>query len=70
VVSSTVSAFIDRHPTIKVLALAFLVLVGGALVAESFHSDVPKGYLYFAMAFSGVVEWINIRLRRGGHAAR
>jgi predicted tellurium resistance membrane protein TerC len=55
VVSSTVNAFIDRHPTIKVLALAFLVLVGGALVAESFHSDIPKGYLYFAMAFSVVV---------------
>ncbi len=64
VVSGAVNAFIDRHPTIKVLALAFLVLVGGALLAESVHWDIPKGYLYFAMAFSGVVEWINIRLRR------
>ena len=64
VVSSAVSAFIDRHPTIKVLALAFLVLVGGALIGESFEWDVPKGYLYFAMAFSAVVEWINLRLRR------
>ncbi|MEA3149394.1 MAG: hypothetical protein QOD56_333, partial [Gammaproteobacteria bacterium] len=63
VVSSAVSTFIDRYPTIKVLALAFLVLVGGALIAESFHWDIPKGYLYFAMAFSAVVESINIRLR-------
>jgi predicted tellurium resistance membrane protein TerC len=64
VVSSAVSTFIDRHPTIKVLALTFLVLVGGALIAESMDLDVPKGYLYFAMAFSAVVEWLNIRLRR------
>ena len=66
VVSSSVSAFIDRYPTIKVLALAFLVLVGGALIAESLDLDIPKGYLYFAMAFAAVVEWLNIRLRRRG----
>jgi predicted tellurium resistance membrane protein TerC len=66
VVSSSVSAFIDRYPTIKVLALAFLVLVGGALIAESLELDIPKGYLYFAMAFAAVVEWLNIRLRRRG----
>jgi predicted tellurium resistance membrane protein TerC len=64
VVSSAVSHFIDRYPTIKVLALAFLVLVGAALIAESLELDIPKGYLYFAMAFSAAVEWINIRLRR------
>jgi predicted tellurium resistance membrane protein TerC len=64
VVSSTVSAFVDRYPTLKVLALAFLVLVGGALIAESVDLDVPKGYMYFAMAFAAVVEWLNIRLRR------
>jgi predicted tellurium resistance membrane protein TerC len=64
VVSSAVSTFIDRYPTIKVLALAFLVLVGGALIAESLNWDIPKGYLYFAMAFSAIVESINIRLRR------
>jgi len=64
VVSSTVSVFIDRYPTIKVLALAFLVLVGVALIAESLDWEIPKSYFYFAMAFSGVVEWINIRLRR------
>jgi predicted tellurium resistance membrane protein TerC len=64
VVSSAISRFIDRYPTIKVLALAFLVLVGAALIAESLELDIPKGYLYFAMAFSAAVEWINIRLRR------
>jgi predicted tellurium resistance membrane protein TerC len=64
VVSSAVSHFIDRYPTIKVLALAFLVLVGAALIAESLELDIPKGYLYFAMAFSAAVEWVNIRVRR------
>ena len=63
-VSGSISAFIERHPTIKILALAFLILVGVVLVADSFHVDVPKGYLYFAMAFSVGVEMVNIRLRR------
>jgi predicted tellurium resistance membrane protein TerC len=63
-VSGSISAFIERHPTIKILALAFLILVGVVLVADSFHFDVPKGYLYFAMAFSVGVEMLNIRLRR------
>ena len=63
-VSGSISAFIDRHPTIKILALAFLILVGVVLVADAFHFDVPKGYLYFAMAFSVGVEMVNIRLRR------
>jgi predicted tellurium resistance membrane protein TerC len=63
-VSAAVGRFIDRYPTLKVLALAFLVLVGGALIAESMEREIPKGYLYFAMAFSGIVEGINIRLRR------
>jgi len=63
-VSGSVSAFIEKHPTIKILALAFLILVGVVLVADSFHFDVPKGYLYFAMAFSVGVEMVNIRLRR------
>src|SRR5579864_4580212 len=63
-VSRAISAFIDRHPTIKVLALSFLILIGLALVAEAVHFDIPKGYLYFAMAFSVAVEMINIRLRR------
>jgi len=64
VVSAGVSRFIDRYPTIKVLALAFLVLVGAALIADSLELDIPQGYLYFAMAFAAAVEWINIRLRR------
>ena len=63
-VSGSISAFIERHPTIKILALAFLILVGVVLIAEIFHFEVPKGYLYFAMAFSVGVEMVNIRLRR------
>ena len=64
VVSGAISAFVDRHPTIKILALSFLILIGVALVAEGAHFEIPKGYLYFAMAFSVVVEMINIRLRK------
>jgi predicted tellurium resistance membrane protein TerC len=63
-VAGSVAAFVERHPTIKVLALSFLILVGFALVAEGLHFDIPKGYLYFAMAFSVLVEMVNIRLRR------
>jgi predicted tellurium resistance membrane protein TerC len=63
-VSRAIGAFIERHPTIKVLALSFLILIGLALIAEALHFDIPKGYLYFAMAFSVAVEMINIRLRR------
>jgi predicted tellurium resistance membrane protein TerC len=66
VVSSAVSTFIERHPTVKVLGLTFLFLVGGVLIAESVHIVIPKGYLYFAMAFAAVVELLNLRLRRGG----
>jgi predicted tellurium resistance membrane protein TerC len=65
-VSSAAGRFIERHPTIKALALAFLVLVGVSLVAESVHIEIPQGYLYFAIGFSGAVEWVNIRLRRRG----
>jgi predicted tellurium resistance membrane protein TerC len=64
VVSAGISRFIDRYPTIKVLALSFLILVGAALIADSLELDIPQGYLYFAMAFAAAVEWINIRLRR------
>jgi predicted tellurium resistance membrane protein TerC len=63
-VSRSISGFIERHPTIKVLALSFLILIGVALIAEGVHFEIPKGYLYFAMAFSVTVEMINIRLRR------
>jgi predicted tellurium resistance membrane protein TerC len=63
-VSRSISAFIERYPTIKMLALAFLILIGVALIAEGVHFEIPKGYLYFAMAFSVGVELVNIRLRR------
>jgi predicted tellurium resistance membrane protein TerC len=62
-VSNSVSTFIERYPTIKVLALAFLILVGAALIAEAFDIEVPPGYLYFSMAFAAAVEWINIHVR-------
>jgi predicted tellurium resistance membrane protein TerC len=64
VVSSSIARFIARHPTIKVLALAFLLLIGMALVAQGLHFEIPKGYLYFAMAFAVGVELINLRVRR------
>ena len=60
------SRFIEANPTIQVLALSFLILIGALLVAESFHFEIPKGYLYFAIAFSLVVEFINMRVRRMG----
>ena len=63
-VSRPVGAFIERHPTIKMLALSFLILIGVALTAEALHFEIPKGYLYFAMAFALAVELINMRLRR------
>ena len=58
--------FIERHPTIKMLALSFLILIGVALIGESLEFHIPKGYLYFAMAFSVGVEMLNIRLRQRG----
>ncbi len=60
-----IGRFVSEHPTIKMLALSFLVVVGVVLVAEGFDHHVPKGYIYFGMAFSLVVEMLNIRLRRG-----
>jgi len=58
-----IGEFVDRHPTIKILALSFLILVGVALVAEGLDFHIPKGYIYFAMAFSVGVEMLNLRLR-------
>ena len=57
-----ISAFVNRHPAIKVLALAFLILIGTTLMAEGLHFHFPKGYIYFAMAFSVAVEFVNIRI--------
>ena len=58
-----ISGFVDTHPTIKMLALSFLILVGVTLIVEGFDVHVPKGYIYFAMAFSVAVEMLNLRLR-------
>jgi len=58
-----ISAFVDRHPTIKMLALSFLILIGTMLVAEGFHQHINKGYIYFAMTFALGVEFLNMRLR-------
>lgn len=63
VYAGRISEFIERHPTIKVLALSFLLLIGCTLVAEGFHKEIPKGYIYFAMAFSVGVESLNLRMR-------
>lgn len=58
-----IGEFVHRHPTVKMLALSFLLLIGVMLVAEGFHQKIPKGYIYFAMAFSVVVEFLNMKLR-------
>jgi predicted tellurium resistance membrane protein TerC len=63
-VAAPIGAFVGRHPTIKMLALSFLILIGVALVAEGLHLEIPKGYLYFAMAFALGVELVNMRIRR------
>ena len=63
IAAKTISDFVERHPTIKMLALSFLILVGATLVAEGAGFEFPKGYIYFAMAFSVGVETLNIRLR-------
>ncbi len=62
--SGTVSRFVEDHPTFKILALSFLLLIGTALVAEGFGLHIPKGYIYFAMAFSVFVEVLNMKLRK------
>jgi predicted tellurium resistance membrane protein TerC len=62
--AQAVSEFVERHPTIKMLALSFLLLVGMALVADAFDLHIPRGYVYFAMGYSIFVEMLNIRLRR------
>jgi predicted tellurium resistance membrane protein TerC len=62
--SGAISGFVSRHPTIKMLALSFLILIGVALIAEGLDQHIPKGYIYFAMAFSVGVELLNQRVRR------
>ena len=63
-VCGPLAAFVDRHPTVKMLALSFLLLIGFTLVVEALHRHIPKGYIYFAMAFSVFVEMLNLRVRR------
>lgn len=65
-VSAAVGRFIEQHPTVKILALVFLAAIGCSLIAESWHLEIPQGYLYFAMLFSAAVEALNIRLRPRG----
>jgi predicted tellurium resistance membrane protein TerC len=67
--ASSISAFVDRHPTVKMLALSFLVLIGTNLVAEGFGAHVPKGYTYFAMGFAVAVEMLNLKLRKNAAKA-
>ena len=67
VAAGTVGEFVERHPTVKMLALSFLLLIGTALIADALHFHIPRGYLYFAVAFSGMVEALNqfVAHRRG-----
>jgi predicted tellurium resistance membrane protein TerC len=69
VFAGTVSRFVERHPTLKMLALSFLILIGVMLVAEGIGTHVNKGYIYFAMAFSLIVETLNLRMRSKAKAA-
>ncbi|NTW43880.1 MAG: TerC family protein [Anaerolineaceae bacterium] len=62
-VADALSAFVDRHPTVKMLALSFLLMIGFTLIVEGLHQHIPKGYIYFAMGFSVFVEALNLRIR-------
>ncbi|MBC8033755.1 MAG: TerC family protein, partial [Chitinophagaceae bacterium] len=63
--SESVSSFVNKHPTVKMLALSFLLLIGVSLIAEGFEQHIPKGYIYFAMAFSVLVEVLNLKMKSG-----
>jgi predicted tellurium resistance membrane protein TerC len=62
--SDPISAFVNKHPTVKILALSFLLLIGTSLIVEGLHQEIPKAYIYFAMAFSVFVEVLNLRMRK------
>jgi predicted tellurium resistance membrane protein TerC len=64
VFSAHISNFINSFPTVKILALSFLLMIGTLLILDGFHIDVPKGYIYFSLAFSLFVEFINLRVRK------
>jgi predicted tellurium resistance membrane protein TerC len=68
--STSISGFVDRHPSIKVLALSFLLMIGFTLIVEGLDHHVPKGYVYFAMAFSMFVEMLNIKMRKKREAVK
>ncbi|RYD64983.1 MAG: TerC family protein [Verrucomicrobiaceae bacterium] len=68
--SGAISAYVSKHPSVKMLALSFLILIGTALMAEGLHFHIPKGYIYFAMAFSLGVEMLNLKLRSKGSVAQ
>jgi len=68
--SGPISRFVERHPTVKVLALSFLILIGVMLIAEGFEQHISKGYIYFAMAFSVMVEVLNLQLRKKSEPVR
>ncbi len=68
--SGPISVFVDEHPTVKVLALSFLLLIGVSLMADGLGTHVPKGYIYFAMGFSVFVEMINLRMAKKGKALK
>jgi predicted tellurium resistance membrane protein TerC len=57
------SRFVERHPTVTMLALSFLLLIGFSLISEGLHQHIPKGYIYFAMAFSALTEMLNLRMK-------
>jgi predicted tellurium resistance membrane protein TerC len=61
--SNAISTFVNDHPTVKMLALSFLLLIGVSLLAEGFEQHIPKGYIYFAMAFSVLVEVLNLKMK-------
>ncbi len=63
--ASGISDFVNKHPTVKMLALSFLLLIGVSLLAEGFEQHIPKGYIYFAMAFSVLVEMLNLKMKKG-----
>ncbi|MBS1252103.1 MAG: hypothetical protein MAG451_01139 [Anaerolineales bacterium] len=67
--AEAISSFVNRHPTVKMLALSFLLLIGATLIIEGLHQHIPKGYIYFAMGFSVFVEMLNLRLRAPKAAA-
>jgi predicted tellurium resistance membrane protein TerC len=66
VFAAPIGEFVERHPTVKMLALSFLLMIGITLIAEGLDQHIPKGYIYFAMAFSVLVEMLNLRARKVG----